>query len=359
MSGRLERRYQRLLRAYPRAYREHRGAEMVTTLLEMAEAGRGRPGRGQAWHLVLCGLRQRFRLPAGRPLAWVGALLAAVVLGAFGAAGGTWLGWQTAASVPSDRELRALNAAMTGMPAPAAVYADLSAMKGPNTLVRADGTSNYSAERVRAALTSAGWRIASFHEQDGAIIALTGKGLVEAERIPTRNVDYTATKDGLKLAGDGSVITGGAERGLTGQASYSTEVWPREAAAVRPLTIAGLIIGALAGWLLAAAFAHRVRGSGRLRRWVATVLSTVAFAAAAVPAYAHYRDVYQVMVYAHGSPYPYIVYSPSDEIAVLTWTLIGLLAVVAARVAARPRRVPAAPTAQSGRIEGTAVPGRG
>jgi hypothetical protein len=341
VSGRLERRYRRLLRAYPRAYREHRGAEMVTTLLEMVEAGRGRPSRGQALHLVLCGLRQRFRLPASRPLAWVGALLAAVVLGAFGAAGGTWLGWQTAASVPSDRELRALNAAMTGMPAPAAVYKGPSAMKGPSTLVRADGTSNYSAERVRAALTSAGWRITSFHERDGFVLANIGKSLAAAVRIPTGNVDYTATKGGLKLTGDGSVITAGAERGLAGQASYATEVWPREAATVRPLTIAGLIAGALAGWLLAAAFAYRVRRSGRFQRWVATVLCGAGFAAASVPAYQHYRDGYQAMVYAHGSPYPYIVDGPEDARLILICTVTGLLAVIAGLAAARPRHIPA------------------
>ena len=131
-------------------------------------------------HLVLCGLRQRFRLPAGRPLAWAAALLAAVVLGAFGAAAGTWLGWQTAASVPSDRELRALNAATTGMPAPAAVYAELSAMTGPGAAVRADGTSDYSAERIRAGLISAGWQITSFHERDGAVLADLEKGGVDA-----------------------------------------------------------------------------------------------------------------------------------------------------------------------------------
>jgi hypothetical protein len=335
----LERRYRRLLRAYPRAYRNQHGTEMVTTLLDMAETGR--PSRGQAWHLVLCGLRQRFRLPARRPLAWAGALLAAVVLGSFGAATGTWLGWQTAASVPSDRELRALNAAMTGMPAPAAIYKEPSAMKGPSTLVRADGTSDYSAGRVRAALTAAGWRITSFHERDGAVLTDIGKSPVEAVRVPTGDLDYTATKGRLKLAGSGSVITGGADRGLAGQASYATEVWPRESAAVRPLTIAGLVGGALAGWLLAAAFAYRVRGSGRRRRWVATASSTVALVAAAAPAYALYRDAYQVMVYAHGSPYPYIVYSADDHIPVLTWTVIGLLAVAAALFAAQPRRTSA------------------
>jgi len=353
MSGRLELRYQRLLWAYPRAYRNHRGTEMVTTLLEMAEAGHGRPSRGQAVHLVLCGLRQRFRLPAGRPLAWVGAVLAVVMLGAFGAAGGTWLGWQTAASVPSDGELRALNAAITGMPAPTAVYRDVSAMKGPSTLVRADGTSDYSADRIRAALTSAGWRITSFDERQGATLA----NLETA--VPTTFVHYTATKGGLKLSGDGTVIIDAVDRSLVGQAMYGTQVWPREAAAVRPLTIAGLIAGAIAGWLLAAAFAYRVRGSGRSRRWVTTVLFTVGLVAAAVPAYAHYRDAYQVMVYAHGSPYPYIVSSTSEEIPVLTSTVIGLLAVVVALIAAWRRRALAGLTAESGGTEVTVVPGRG
>ena len=69
MTTRTERRYRRLLWAYPRSYRDHRGAEILTTLLEMAEDGR-KPGV----HLVLAGLRQRFRLPARRPLAWVAAL---------------------------------------------------------------------------------------------------------------------------------------------------------------------------------------------------------------------------------------------------------------------------------------------
>lgn len=357
MSGRLEARYQRLLWAYPRAYRNHRGTEMITTFLEMAETGHGGASRGQALHLVLCGLRQRFRLPAGRPLAWVAALLTAVVLGAFGAAGGTWLGWQTAASVPSDRELRALNAAMTGMPAPAAVYREASAMKGPGALVRAEGISDHSAARIRAALTSAGWRITSFHERAGAMVAF-GKDSTEVQ-IPTRFFEYTATKGDLKLVGDGSVITGGAQHGLLGQASYGTQVWPREAAAVRPLTITGLIAGLLAGWLVAAAFAYRVRSNGRLRRWIATASCTVALSAAAVPTYAHYRDAYQVMDYAHGSPYPYIVDSPGTELPVGAWTVVGLLAVAAAVVAAWSRRTRPVLTAQPGGVEGTAVTDRG
>jgi hypothetical protein len=45
VTTRAERRYRRLLRAYPRSYRDHRGTEILTTLLEMAEDGR-RPAAG-------------------------------------------------------------------------------------------------------------------------------------------------------------------------------------------------------------------------------------------------------------------------------------------------------------------------
>jgi hypothetical protein len=61
---RLERRYRRLLLAYPRRFRHEHGAAIVTTLVEMAEPGRTRPAVRDAWHLCASGVRQRFRLPA-------------------------------------------------------------------------------------------------------------------------------------------------------------------------------------------------------------------------------------------------------------------------------------------------------
>jgi hypothetical protein len=323
-----DRHYRRLLWAYPRAYRAGHGDEIVTTLLDMTAAGRGRPGPAQLLHLVLCGLRQRFRLPAGRPLAWVAALLAAVALGAFGSAAGTWLGWQAAADLPSDHELRALNAAITGMPVDAAVYREASAMKGPDVFLRADGVATFSADRVRTALSAAGWHLTSFTESPGVI--LVGVPAPERLKIPTANVDYEATKGDLKLVGDGSVISGAAGFTATVRASYATRVWPQEPAVVRPLTVAGILAGALAGWWLAAAFAYRVRRSGRLRGAAATASVTAGFLAAALPVHHYYRDAYQVLVYAQGSPYPYIVNGPADSLLVLAGTVVGLVAVAAA-----------------------------
>jgi hypothetical protein len=89
----------------------------------------------------------------------------------------------------------------------------------------------------------------------------------------------------------------------------------------------------------AAAFAYRLRGRGRLQRRAATVLTAAGFAALVVPAYQHYRDTHEVLTYAHGSPYPYIVYRPSEVAPTLAGTMIGLLAIVAALFAAELRRV--------------------
>jgi hypothetical protein len=315
VTTRTERNYRRLLWAYPRSYRDHRGAEILTTLLEMAEDGR-RPGL----HLVLSGLRQRFKLPARRPLAWVAALLAAAVLGGFGAAASTWVTWRTASAIPSDRELLAFNATLTGIPADAPLYHDTSAQQGPAVEILADGTADWSVDRIRDTLTDAGWRITSFQESD----ARTSPREDMDFSIPTKFGTWTATNHGLKMHGNCRVITGYP---FTGQASYSITVWPAEPAVLRPLTIAGSVAGLLAGWLLVAALA---------RRRLATALATAGLAAATLPAYQFYRETYAMMVYAHGLPDPYIVDGSHGGTLTLICTVAGLLlAIVAAVVGAR------------------------
>jgi len=55
----LERRYRNLLRAYPRGYREHRGEEMLATLMETARHGQTRPDRQDVAEILRSGLRER------------------------------------------------------------------------------------------------------------------------------------------------------------------------------------------------------------------------------------------------------------------------------------------------------------
>jgi hypothetical protein len=324
-------RYRLLLRAYPGHYRRRRGAEIVTTLLDMAEAGR-RPGLSQLLHLVVCGLQQRFRLPAGRPLAAIAAVLAAVALGALGTAGGTWLGWQTAASVPSDTDLRTLTAATSGVnPAGVSLHRWKTEMQGPAVDTRAMGDMPYSAERVRTGLTSAGWRITSFTETTGTLVA--GSATDSSTRVPMRDISFAATKDGLSLTGTSSTVIGGTEHGLDRNADQTIAVWTKETAGVLPLTIAGLVLGMLAGWLITAALAHRIRQSGPGRQAGATALAAVAVAVAAVPAVDFYRGLHQVLRYDSAAPNPYNGNGPNELLPtglVLACLAIGLLTLVAA-----------------------------
>jgi hypothetical protein len=275
-----ERYYRRLLWAYPGAYRRRHGAEIVTTLLEMAEDRPGRPTAGQTLHLVACGLRQRFRLPTRRPLAWVVALLAAVALGAPGATAGTWLGWQTAARVPSWSETSVLTTAAAGLPW-ASVERWTTAMNGPGVNSTISGTGTYDAKRVRTALTADGWQITRFTEQDEKFaveppitkINLSGGRelltLDPGTNVPAKEAQFVATKDGLTLTGGTDTVIGGAQYGVDGRTSLSLDITADDPGTVRPLTIAGLLPGLLTGWLLTSAVAYRIRRSGQPHRRVA------------------------------------------------------------------------------------------
>jgi hypothetical protein len=343
-----ERRYRRLLWAYPGSYRRRHGTEIVTTLLEMAESGHGRPTAAQALHLLACGVRQRFRLPAGRPLPVVAALLAAIALGALGAAGGTWLGWQTATPVPSGDEMRTLSATAAGNPSEVHVFPYRTAMKGPVVASTTHGRLSDSAERVRTALTSAGWRITTFSETTGQLSVdyfADPRGAA-----PARLIWFGATKDGLSLKGDSVIVAAGAEDGIDPRVGQRLDVWADETAAVRPMTIAGLLLGMLAGWLLTASLARRVREVGRARRTAVAALGAASFAAAVFPAFFLYRELYQVLSYDSGAPAPYIVDGTGDQLPTgLVPACIGvaLLALaVAALIAARPTANGPDPTAQ-------------
>ncbi|MES9536117.1 MULTISPECIES: hypothetical protein [unclassified Actinomadura] len=62
MSTRYENRCRLLLRAYPRHYREIRGAELLGTLLDAAEPGRSTPTLRESWAVIRGGLATRHRV---------------------------------------------------------------------------------------------------------------------------------------------------------------------------------------------------------------------------------------------------------------------------------------------------------
>ncbi|MGI5214065.1 GlsB/YeaQ/YmgE family stress response membrane protein [Plantactinospora sp. CA-290183] len=85
----LERRYRRLLRAYPAGYRAGRGEEIVGTYLDLVDPQRRWPSAEDAFDMLRAGLRQRLReygalgLAAGLPTAATIALGTLMALAAF------------------------------------------------------------------------------------------------------------------------------------------------------------------------------------------------------------------------------------------------------------------------------------
>jgi len=284
MTG-LERRYRRLLLAYPGSYRRRHGDEITTTLLELAEAGGGRPPRRQAWQLLAGGLRQRFRLPARRPLAWLGAVLAAVTLAAFGAAAGSWLASATQAGLPGDDSNLALVTLVAGRDGERAVTRSPSPWAGRDAFATARAGADWTAEPARQRLQALGW-----HTEPGTVTTIRPlpddsplRDALGPVSLPTTTYRFLAERDGLTIQVFGSVREGSAD--------VSVDVWPTATPLRWPLVIAGLLAGALAGWLVAAALAYRLRAAGPARRRAGTALFVLGLVVLAAPAEAFFSNL--------------------------------------------------------------------
>jgi hypothetical protein len=231
-----------LLAAYPARLRRRHGAELIETMLEMA-GPEGEPSRADRLHLAVDGLRERFRPPAtGRPLATVAAVLALLVGGALGAALGSFAGSFLYPKLPSAVSLAPEIAQPGGtpgyrgsFPTYAMAMDDLAPGVAPRDAV----------ELARQRLNAAGWATTSIVDGDG-------------------NVHFRASTDNTEL----SVYA------YTGSYRFiQIAGWPARPAAYLPLTIFGLLLGMVAGWLLATALAHRV-AAARRRRLTVSAAST-------------------------------------------------------------------------------------
>jgi hypothetical protein len=97
----LERRYRRLLRAYPAAHRSVYAEEMVTVLMSGAAPEQRRPGRREALGLIAGGFGARLRAPlrAVRRPAWsaatglLGYLICVLLAAVYAYDVAEWLGW--------------------------------------------------------------------------------------------------------------------------------------------------------------------------------------------------------------------------------------------------------------------------
>ncbi|MFG1603950.1 hypothetical protein [Actinoplanes sp. NPDC049265] len=317
--------YRPLLIAYPARFRRHHGTELLTTLSDM-----GTPSRTDLWHVVLDGVRERFRLPAGRPrpLAVLATVLAVLVGGALGAAAGSAAGSLTYADLPS--------------PEP---FAAMAMEPGGTSSVRSSGDDYWSlmdglpagtdvtavAQHTRQRLSAAGWAVGPVTRGQSDAHFNASHSTVEVDV-------YVSSFDQVMLQ-----ISG----------------WPTRPAAYLWLSLAGALLGLVAGWLLAAAAAHRIAAARR--RGLSTGLALAGLLALIPPATMFTMSLVYYLtstepVGSEGIPEPGVL-APTlglarrlgltGDLAVDQWyqllTFLGLAALVVAMVLSRPGPATPAP----------------
>jgi len=262
----LERRYRRLLLAYPAHYRRRRGVEILTTLMDAAPAGRAHPSIGQVIDLLFDGLRCRLS-PRGTPIAV--AVLTALFAAVFGAIGGSWAGWQSAGDLPDNTMAAAIaRTAVPDMPSTPYdrhdfLFGYASPESAEENLLAAVliGGDDYNAGYVQFTVTHAADDLATLRAARERLQA-AGWQVEPVVRKPYGG-ELSASRDDLFV----QLTT----EGLGTKTSLS--VYRSRPAAVPVLTVLGLLVGGLAGWWLAGWVARRVATQPTWRK----VATTVAF----------------------------------------------------------------------------------
>jgi len=221
--------YGRLLSAYPARLRRTYGPELVATMVELAPGGR--PGRREQLRLVADGLRERFRPPVRRPFALVLAVLALLIGGASGAAVGSWAGTAGYPALPDPQRILPVGES----------HADRTShyVFAWETL-RDSAAVRRAVEDSRRQLVAQGWQATPVHF--GGVV--TG-------------YSFTAEKDSVRFD------VHSASDPAQGELYIAVSGRPLRPAAYLPLTVAGILLGMTAGWLIGVALAHRIRVSRR------------------------------------------------------------------------------------------------
>lgn len=322
----LETWYRRLLLAYPGPYRRQHGVEIITTLLEATEPDRRRPHRAEVTDLLLGGLRQRFRIPSGRPVVLLVAVLTTLALGAFGAAAGSWLGERTFAALPSAAQLDQLSDVIAGGPAGAPDKRPAGPVLSSSTAELAGGgtgvitTPGWTLEAAQARLADQGWTLRLRKPAAATQFGCSGELVVARDNGLVLHVDECRSAEGI---------------------SAKTVIFAERSDAYLPSTLAGTIVGALVGWLLVAALSYRMRKLSPLRRAVMSLLTGAGLAGAALPVIAfaanarillsHLDDPNTPVHVLHAplKPFGYFTFGPQHMIAILaTASLLCALAVL-------------------------------
>lgn len=260
LGKRLESRYRRLLRAYPKGPRR---TELLNTLMEAAPPGRGRPTARERVNLLRYGMRARLGRPASR-----GVVVLAVMLALITGFGGAWVAervmWPTVPDFPAGAARAHLAETVfpglgaTGERDSGGLFYDVSGRSNSTagvllyghdedygfstlTLTTADGfvAGDYHTwtEAARARLRADGWTVGASDPTGGTWIA-TGE-LDETGRA------FSATKGGLGMDFQAETDVVDTPAGKFYATAELSRITPWYVSAVAYL---GLLAGAMLGW---------------------------------------------------------------------------------------------------------------
>ncbi|MEV4508444.1 hypothetical protein AB0K00_05750 [Dactylosporangium sp. NPDC049525] len=321
MTAPLERRYRRLLLAYPAAYRRSHGAELLTALLDAAGPDRVRPSRRDVVDLVRGGLRQRFRLPVGKAPVAV-AVFAALLFGALGAGIGSFLGWCTVAPLRVDPTATQVASLAIGEPYAGGFSRDDGWQGRAVTIQAVDPRyiPGWTRDAAGDRFTAAGWSIESVG--DGHFVASRGDLRVRV----SGPLPAPPSPDGV--------------RPVSTLAPVDVVIWSEPPPAVPFGVAAGWLAGAAGGWLLAAWTAYELlRTRSWPRRGAAVTLMLASLLVLLLPVLHTYLLIGAGIVLgpdSWGPPAPvYVGFIDTDAVGV---PLLGLAAIALACLVAGGRR---------------------
>lgn len=280
---RLRRAYRRLMWVYPHWYRQDRGLEMLTTLLDDASPGQHRPTAGNATDLIRAGLLARVRPPRA-PGSYVCAALITVAAALLGAALAVRLSPYPG---PPD-EAQAVAAAVVAVPRqPHNVPGPV--VRCPNMCPdAAPGDDVVSYDHQPDHTDTVSIRYAFAKEEAAAVVAQARDRLaaagwqVEPVRVEFDGItSLDAAKDGLTLS---MMSATGIYEHSANDGSVTVLVAKDFSAAASVALALGLAGGLLVGWPTAVWLTHRYRRHRRTRRALILVTAVPVLALTALNA---------------------------------------------------------------------------
>lgn len=246
---RLEATYRRLIYAYPSSYRRERGLELLTTLLDAAQQGQRRPHWRDTLDLVAGGIRARLKIPPGR-LYRVVAVTIAIFVGLSVSAFSARLVWIQTHLVPDQATALAVADRVAGL-----THVDDGFYTGDTWIIHVDwmGKSQLTPPRYE------GWpgrppspgATLAFYDPPGEPIAFLtdARSRLSAQGWEVGELTATDVGTGFWAGKEGFLVRLAHER--PGRHSVVVRVHDHEPGIVTVVALAGLVLGAVAGWLAA------------------------------------------------------------------------------------------------------------